>query len=81
MYSPTIQIFARLGSAQLQQDEAIALAHAFGQQSLPELESHLEELQAQWATSKRLLDNKEEELIHLCHAKKELEMQLNEMRV
>ena len=28
---------------------------------------------------KRLLDNKEEELIHLCHARKELEIQLNQM--
>lgn len=71
--------FARLGTSQLQQDDAVALAQAFGQQSLPELEMHLEELQAQWAASKRLLDNKEEELIHLCHARKDLEAQLNDM--
>ncbi|NJN23126.1 MAG: polysaccharide biosynthesis tyrosine autokinase [Acaryochloridaceae cyanobacterium RL_2_7] len=71
--------FSNLGLHHSQNSEEAILAHNFGQHSLPELETHLETLQSQWAASKRLLDNKEEEFIHLCHAKKDLEQQLNEM--
>ena len=71
--------FSNLGLNKLEGHDEVTLAHAFGQESLPELEAHLETLQSQWAASKRLLDNKEEELIHLCHAKKDLEQQLNDM--
>ena len=69
--------FSNLGRAQLQLSGG--KISRLDQQSLPELEHQLEELQAQWAASKRLLDSKEEELIHLCHVRKEFEIELNQM--
>ena len=59
--------------------QILELSQPDREQSLPELEHQLDELQSQWAASKRLLDSKEEELIHLCHARKELEIELNQM--
>ncbi|MCM1985227.1 GumC family protein [Lyngbya confervoides] len=58
----------------------LALAStAMASKPLAELEAHLESLQRQWATSKRLIESKEEELIHLCHAKRDLELQLSQI--
>lgn len=46
-------------------------------QSMQDLEYELEQLQTQWSSSKHLISQKEEELIHICQAKQELQIKLN----